>query len=353
MKGKLRKGHGVKRLARNNSGFAFTVTAIVVALLIGTVTGLLRNYLSVNTATSSKNYSSAQAFWSAMSGIDYLLESLAFDAGNTSQSFTMHPSTIDITTELINLPIDSTYRVTSTGTHGGHTRRLRLLMKPPTPFDNSFFDIDSTGNWDYTHDSECETPGLPGGRYWGSSCMDCPGEDEGFQLPIWGILDTLNLPLKYPDADPYDPTRICYWLGRKEQNPKFMNFKTIESSGMKNIQLSFWLGAGIDVEEVADQDDFQIGDNFEVYANGVLIEHWSPLSNFQAMSPQIDVTVGDIQTQFQEYTVNISSILGSVDTLSIGFIGNTNTDEKYTGFGGVTLSYDLNWVIDAGSLQEF
>jgi hypothetical protein len=122
---------------------------------------------------------------------------------------------------------------------------------------------------------------------------------------------------------------------------------------MRNIRISLWLGAGRDVEEVSDQDDFKIGDNFEIYANGILIEQWSPVSNFQPMSPQFNPSLGDLHTQFQEYTINISSILGSVDSLTIGFMGNTNTDEKYTGFAGVALLYDMSWIIDAGSLQEY
>jgi hypothetical protein len=340
----------IKKLFRKKDGIAFTGTAVVIAVLLAFVALFLRNHVSVNTAATADLYSSTQAFWGAISGIDHIVETAAFDIGNTVTTYDFSPTEVVVTTTLINLPIDSTYQVTSTGTHGGHLRSLTFLMEPPTPFDNTFFDIDSTDNWGYTAAFECSTSGLPGGRYWGSSCISCPGESYGFQQPLY-VLDSTYLPLK----DPLDPSlgHICYWLGRKEQNPKIMYFNTIEDMlGTRNVEITLWLGAGVDVPDVPDQSDFQQGDEFEIYANGVLVEKWTGPSGEGPMSPTIDASVGDLQPQFHEYTFNLSYVLGSFDTLSIGFVGNTNSDDKYSGFSGVTLSYDLDWIIDVSSIHE-
>ncbi|MEE9190213.1 MAG: hypothetical protein V3U16_05540 [Candidatus Neomarinimicrobiota bacterium] len=333
-------------------GFAFTALAVVIAVILGFVGLFLKNHASVNIGTSADLYSSSQSFWSSVSGVDFVLENLDFNAGNTNNTYTFYNSSVNITSDLINLPTDSTYLVTSTGTHGGHIRRLKMVMQPPSPFDNTFFDIDSTGNWDYTTADECSTAGLPGGRYWGSSCATCPGEDYGFQQPVYGILDSTDLPLKDPD----DPSLgyICYWLGVKEQNPKWMYFKTIENLfGVTNIEISLWLGAGVDDADPAIWSDFQNGDNFEITANGITLELWDGPPGTGPMSPTIDTSLGDLQPQFQEFTFNLSDILGTIDTLRLGFIGNTNTAVKYSGFSGVNLSYDLNWIIDISSIQEW
>jgi hypothetical protein len=60
----------------------------------------------------------------------------------------------------------------------------------------------------------------------------------------------------------------------------------------------------------------------------------------------------DLQPQFYQYSFNLSDVFGSIDSLDIQFIGNSNNENKYTGFAGIELSYDLNWIIDLGSLQE-
>lgn len=345
----------INKFARQD-GFAFTVMAVVIAVIFGAIGLFLKHHASVNIGASADLYSSSQSMWSAVTGIDFVLENLDFDVGNTDSTYSFYNSTVNVTTLLFYPPpdSDSTYLVTSSGTHGGHARRLRMLMEPPSAFDNAFFAIDSTDNWDYTSADECSTAGLPGGRYWGSSCVTCPGEDYGFQQPVYGILDSTYLPLKDPD----DPSlgHICYWLGVKEQNPKWMYFSTLENLlGLTNIEIGLWLGAGVDVpdEGGGEQSEFQNQDNFEIAANGITIEAWDGPSGTGPLSPTIDTGIGDLQVQFTYYSFNISDVLGSIDTLRLGFIGNTNTAIKYSGFSGVTLSYDLNWIIDINSIQEF
>jgi hypothetical protein len=333
-------------------GFAFTAMAVVVAVILG-MTGLfLKNHVAINVVATADHYSSTQSFWGAVSGIDFVLENLSFNADSSDTDYTFYNSLVNIDVDFTVAAGDTTYQIETTGNHGGHVRKLSMVMEPPEPFDNEWFNIDSTDYWGYTSAYECSTAGLPGGRYWGSSCLDCPGEDSGFQQPDY-ILDTLDLPLKYPDEVPPNYTRICYWLGRKEQNPKAMAFTTITNlSGVTGMELTLWLGAGVDVITPADQDRFQIGDNFEIYANDVLIESWSPEVNFTPLIPNVDLTIDSLTTTFTEFTFNLSSVLGSIDTLSLSFIGNTNNDDKYTGFAGVELQYDLNWVIDLSSLME-
>jgi hypothetical protein len=334
-------------------GFAFTAMAVVVAVIFGMIGLFLKSNATLNTAASADHYSTNESFWRAVSGLDFVLENLDFDA---EESNTWHDF---VYSQDVHIVIDSTikgdtitYHVESSGYHGGHMRRLTLVMEPPKLFDNTFFDIDSTDNWGYTSKSyECSTAGLPGGRYWGSSCVDCPGEPPGFLLPEYDVLLEDSLPWK-DDLD-HSLGHICYWLGRKEQNPKAMCFKTIENlSGISNIEISLWLGAAVDALDVDDQDDFQIGDEFEIFANTILIERWKPTGNTLPMSPLIDGTLQNLHPQFREYTLTLSNILGSIDTLSLCFIGNTNTANKYSGFAGVTLSYDENWIIDISSIHE-
>ena len=199
---------------------------------------------------------------------------------------------------------------------------------------------------------DCDSPSFPK-RYWGSSCIECIESETPFETPEY-ILDTLDLPLRYPDADPYDPTRICYWVGRKEQNSGGMGFDTIpDMTGKRNIELTLYLGAGLDINgTVAEQSEFQTGDHFKIYANDMLIESWSPDSNPSPLVAHENPSVATLLPQFQQYTFNISNVLGPIDYLFLLFDGNGNSDEKYTGFAGISISYDMSWIIDT-SIHEW
>jgi hypothetical protein len=163
-----------------------------------------------------------------------------------------------------------------------------------------------------------------------------------------------------PVTDPGPPpVYLCYWIGKMEQNPFGMEFITIpDLGGVTNIELSVWIGVGIDVMDVDDQSRFQNGDDFEIIAsidggeNEITLELWSGPPGFGPMSPTINATLGDLQPQFNQYFFNISDVFGSIDSLDIQFVGNSNNENKYTGFAGIELSYDLNWIIDISSIQE-
>jgi hypothetical protein len=333
-------------------GFAFTAMAVVVAVIFGMIGLFLKSNATLNTAASADHYSTNEAFWRAVSGIDFVLENLDFDAGesNTTHDF-VYSSDVNIIIDSTINASGTTYDVASTGYHGGHMRRLTLVMEPPEPFDNTFFDIDSTANWGYSGGSACITPSFPK-RFWGSSCDTCP---DAWDLPEYILLEDslpivdLGPPLKY----------MCSWIGKKEQNPKGMGFTTIDSLiGITNIEISLWLGAGVDALDVDDRDNFSNEDHFYIQANDSIIVEWHGQSggNNQPMlatKNRDDVDIGDpIPSQFTYYTFNLSNVLGSVDTLQLRFIGNTNADDKYTGYAGVTLSYDLNWIIDLSSIHE-
>jgi hypothetical protein len=342
----------IKQTFRKNDGIAFTGTAVVIAVLLAFVALFLRNHVSANITSTANLYSSTQAFWGAISGIDHLVETADFDVGVTDNTYDFSPTTVRVQTSFVDLAVDSTYLVTSKGTHGGHERNLMLYMKPPSPFDNTFFDIDSTDNWWYTHGYSCGTPGYQH-RFWGSSCDTCATDTNTAHIPEFVLLPSY-LPLKDPD----DPSlgNICYWLGRKTQESGEMNFITIyDLGGVRGIKLSIWLAAGVDVETpVEDQDDFQVGDHLKFVVNGEVIEDFRPGGNNLPMTAIPGLYTDDpvIASQFKQFTLNISDFTGPVDSLSITIDGKTNHENKYLGFGGVMLSYDMDWIIDAGSIQE-
>ena len=60
-------------IIKNEQGFIVSVTAIVVAVVLGLIVMYFSNSISLNVTGAANNYASTQARWSAVSGVDLTL----------------------------------------------------------------------------------------------------------------------------------------------------------------------------------------------------------------------------------------------------------------------------------------
>ena len=328
---------------KNDKGFIVSVTAIIVAVILGIMVLYFSNSIAPNVTSSVNNYSSSQARWAAISGMEHTFHKLMFGLDDIAGTYLFHNGNINIDTNTVNLdPV--VLQIISTGTHGNSTRifSIEAVLIPADSTDYFYFDGDSL----FWYDPYGEGPSPT--RFWGMNCGGTipPGVSEP-EFVLTG-------------AD------SCFFFGTKIQNNSNLSFAPVETNeGIYDLILS--LAAGKDVADVNDQQNFRNGDFLEFLVNGVLIERWEgPVGGTGPLFPTIglgtdslgnsvgslDNPYGEITPAFQEFHFNLTEIVGVLDTIQLGIEGKTNSDEEYIGIQGISLYGSGSWSTETGSYIE-
>jgi hypothetical protein len=329
------------KILKNDKGFVVSVTAIIVSVILGVMILYFSNSIAPNITSSANNYSSTQARWAAISGMEHAFHKLIFGLDDIAGVYPFYNSNIVVDTMTVN-PSTGGLQITSRGTHGSSIRIFSLKALPISPDSTVFMGFyDDEG---YLYDPYGVGPGA---RWWG---MSCGGELE---LPDDILFPTYVL----TGAD------SCFFFGAKVQNNSNLNFLPVETSE-GNYDLVLSLAAGKDVEDVTKQSDFQTGDFLEFYVNGVLLERWEGISEAggNPMYPTVGVGTdvlggivgldGELTPAFQDFHFNLTEILGVLDTMRLEIEGNTNTKLKYIGIEGISLFGSGYWSVETGSYIE-
>ena len=317
------------KIIKNEQGFVVSVTAVVMSVILGSMVLYFSNSVTTNVTSSSNNFSSSQARWSAISGMELIFRQLPFGPENIAGVYPFYNGSITIDTMTIN-PVDGKMLFTSTATHSSSTR-IFSITATPLPADSLLeegFEDDSS----FTYDPGGEGPGP---RYWG---LNCSGSLPNNILPQYVLLN----------AD------SCFFFGAKIQNNSNLIFEPMVTNGEGNYELKLSLGAGKDRPLESQQSDFQTGDFFEIIVNGIIVERWEGISEQggNPMWPTLGNATEVLAPQFDEFTFNLSTIIEELDTINLSFEGKTNMNDKYLGIQGISLLGLGGWAIDTGSYKE-
>ena len=297
------------KIIKNDKGFIVSVTAIIVAVILGIMVLYFSNSIAPNVTSSANNYSSSQARWAAISGMEHAFHQLFFGLDDIAGVYPFYNGNIFVDTMTVN-PVSGELQITSKGMHSSSTRIFSLAALP-LPGDSTIIVGFQDGDgfmWDPYGEG-------PGPRYWGLSC-------EGY-LP--------NDSLFYPQYV-LNGADSCFFFGTKVQNNSNLVFNPI-ATNEGGYELVLSIAAGVDKSNPDLQSGFQTGDFFEVMVNGVVIQRWEGLSPHggNPMYPTIDNAtdslgnLGSVLTpDFQDFFLNITDILGPLDTLQIDIEAKTN-----------------------------
>lgn len=314
----------------NEDGFAFTATAVVIAIILALFILYFSNSASLDAVQVGNEFANSQAKWSAIAGIEtaraYMMAGQFDFAGTRS----LGNSTITLDT-LTTDPINNIILVTSTGRYDNSIKILETyfeLTGGDTAIDEEF---DTDDGFSYSP----EGGGPSGFRYWGMSCG--AAADSSF-LPQYVLTG----------AD------SCFFFGTKVQNNSELDLDEVDTDASGNYILTLSLAAGVDVANVANQSKFQTGDFLEIYVNGVLIERWEGTSaaGGQPMTPRVGATTQSLTPVFLDFELDITAAIGAQDEIEIEFEGNTNTDYKYIGIDGLTLHSTGGYKPIRGTLKK-
>ncbi|MEE8341136.1 MAG: hypothetical protein V3S42_05355 [Candidatus Neomarinimicrobiota bacterium] len=301
------------KIIKNEQGFVVSVTAIIIAVILGLIVLFFANSIALNVTTASDIYSSTQARWTAVSGVDLTLMKLNNLYGEEVKgNFPFMNSEIVIDTSLID-SVNKIWSITSTGVHASSYRILSMYISPSA--------IDTAISEDFDSEVDLVIRGQPGegeARYWGISCDTASAEF----LPTYIFLNSGD----------------CFFFGNKAQNNSTLYFDPIDVSDMLTVGLELTIAAGVDVPNPSEQNLFQNMDYVEVLINGMQLEKWEGPSGAQGpMSPTVGNATEDLLPTFQRFDFNLSEIFGELDTLDIEIIGNENALEKYAGVSYLSL----------------
>ena len=70
------------------------------------------------------------------------------------------------------------------------------------------------------------------------------------------------------------------------------------------------------------------------------------------MWPTLGNATEVLTPQFEEFTFNLSTIIGELDTIILAFEGKTNMNDKYLGIQGISLIGLGGWAVNTGSYIE-
>jgi hypothetical protein len=297
---------------KNEQGFVVSVTAIVIAVVLGLIVMYFSNSIKLNVTSSSNNYSSTQARWSAVSGVDITIMKLNNQL-ELSGTFPFYNSEITVDSTMID-PINRIFSITSTGSFPGGTFRILSMYMSPTSIDTSIQE-------DFSDEAALVIRGQPGEgdvRYWGISCDTASAE----YLPEYIFLNSGS----------------CFFFGNKAQNNSTLYFDPVDVTHMTSVGLELTLAAGVDVADPSEQNKFQNQDYLEIWINGELLEKWTGPGGQQGpMFPTLGRANEDLTPEFQTFDFDLSQIFGNMDSLDIEIIGNQNEIDKYAGVSYLSL----------------
>ena len=299
-------------IIKSEQGFVVSVTAIVIAVVLGLIVMYFANSISLNVTSSANNYSSTQARWTAVSGVDLTLMKLN-DGLDIAGTFPFYNSDIIIDTSIID-PINHIWSITSTGLYAGGSYRILSMYLSPTSVDTAIQE-------DFNDDDALVIIGQPGEgdvRYWGISCDTAATE----YLPTHIFLNSGS----------------CFFFGNMAQNNSTLYFDPVDVSHKLKIGIELTLAAGVDVADPSEQNKFQNMDYLEVTINGMQLELWSgPVGQQGPLSPTLGNASEDLLPSFQQFDFNLTEIFGELDSLDIEIIGNLISLDKYAGVSYLSL----------------
>lgn len=322
----------MRNCKNNEDGFIVSVTALVIAVILGLFIIYFSNSISLGTTTSANDYTNSQANWSAAAGIEFAIINMTNGQNNFAGTYSFSNGTIALDTMTID-PINDLFQVTSTGTYGNSIRIYEITFEP-VPSDTLLSEsFDNDDGFDYNPSGA----GPGSGRFWGMTCGD-------------------------PDAPGFYPQYVltgadgCYFFGSKIQADSYLELDEMATDVDGNYILTVSLAAGIDVEDPAAQSQFQTEDYFEIYVNDMEtpIERWKGTSagEGQPMTPRMGNTSQILTPNFEDFSFNLTSIIGAVSDIEIEFQANTNTSNKYIGIEGLSLYGSGGYAAVAGSQRR-
>jgi len=318
------------KIVKNEQGFVVSVTAIIIAVIIGLMVLYFSNSISLNVTSSSNNYSGSQAQWAAVSGAEYAIMKLFSGLDDIAGTYPFYNGNIIIDT-LTTDPSNGTMQITSRGTHSSSNRIISITVRP-TPADTL---IDEGFENDDGFDYSPTGPGPGSGRYWG---FTCDGE-----VPF-GIIPHFVL----TGAD------SCFFFGSKIQAGSDLTFTPMVATAGQDYMMTLSLAAGVDIGNVSKQSQFQTGDYLDIFINGTLLERWEGTSagGGQPMTPRVGNAINALTTNFEDFTFNLTSIIGAVDTFRLSFEAKTNMSTKYIGIEGISLVGSGGYSVLTGGYTE-
>jgi hypothetical protein len=313
---------------KNEQGFIVSVTAIIIAVILGLLVLYFSNSISLNVTSTANTYSSSQARWSAISGVEDIIMKLnATGLADIAGTYPFYNGDIIIDTTTIDV-VNQVMQITSRGEHFSSNRIFSLTIQPApgdTAIDEGFDDGD-----DIEYEPEGVGPG--GGRFWG---LSCDGDTPYGMIPHFVLTG----------AD------SCFFFGSKIQNNSFLEFEEIETEDDQDYYLTLSLAAGKDMANVSQQDDFTVGDHLEFFINDILIERWEGITN-GPLAPTVGNSTQIITPHFEDFTFNITQIIGSVDEIELRIEAKTNMSVKYIGIEGISLFGAGGFDVLAGGYTE-
>lgn len=307
--------YNVMNIIKNNDGFIVSVTALVVAIILGLFITYFSNTLTLGSTTSANDYTNSQANWSAATGIEYAIINMINGQENFVGTYSFFNGTITLDTTTID-PINKLLKVTSTGTYGNSIRIFEITFQP-IPSDTLLSEgFDDDDDFDYYPSGA----GPGNGRFWGMTCGD-------------------------PNAPGFFPQYVltgadgCYFFGSKIQADSYLELEEMSTDIDGNYIITVSFAAGVDVSDPLSQSLFQTGDYLELIINDILIERWEGTSAGigQPMTPRMGNASQMLTPNFEDFTFNLTSIIGAVTDIEIEFQANTNTANKYIGIEGLSL----------------
>jgi len=313
---------------KNEQGFIVSVTAVIIAVILGLLVLYFSNSISLNVVSTANTYSSSQARWSAISGVEDIIMKLnATGLADIAGTYPFYNGDIIIDTTTID-PVNQIMQITSRGEHFNSNRIFSLTIQPAandTAIDEGFDDGDG---FDYAP----EGTGPGGGRFWG---LSCDGATPYGMLPHYVLTG----------AD------SCFFFGTKVQNNSFIDFDPIETEEGQDYILTLSLAAGKDMGNVSQRDDFQVGDHLEFFINDILIERWEGITD-GPLAPTVGNSTQIITTNFEDFSFNLTQIIGAVDSMELRIEGKTNMSVKYLGIEGLSLFGAGGWDVLSGGYTE-
>jgi len=298
-------------------GFAFTAICFAISIIMGLFIAYFSNSISHTSLRTGNKYSNMQANWSAVAGIEtaisyMVLGDVTFPGtyNYANGSFTLDTLTTDV--------VNNIFTVTSTGRYDNSIKVLEVSFQYSAGGSYYSEDFSDPDDEDYEYEPEGAGPGH--GRFWGLSC--------GNAWVAHGI--TPHWILQGSDG--------CYFYGSKIKNNSELEFEEIEVDEAGEYILKFSLASGKDVSNFWKQRKMQNGDYVELIVNDVLIERWQGTSSTgESLVPTIGNTTQVVNQNFEEFSFNLTSILGTFDEVEIEFEAKTNNKRKYVGIDGLDL----------------
>lgn len=303
------------KIRKNDDGFIVSVTALVVAVILVLFITYFSNSISLGVTSSANDYTNSQANWSAASGIEFAIINMTNGQNNFAGTYSFFDGTITLDTMTID-PVTNLFQVTSTGTYGNSIRIFEITFQP-IPSDTLLSEgFDDDEDFDYYPSGA----GPGNGRFWGMTCGD-------------------------PNAPGFFPQYVltgadgCYFFGSKIQADSYLELEEMSTDIDGNYIITVSFAAGVDVSDPLSQSLFQTGDYLELIINDILIERWEGTSAGigQPMTPRMGNTSQILTPNFEDFSFNLTSIIGAVSDIEIEFQANTNTANKYIGIEGLSL----------------